>query len=87
MDIKNPTAKFYQATSNQPAGKRQDPLQPLLDDNSLVIGAGALLLGFVVGSGKWDWFARTATGLLTSLGGLTLEHFSQSVREHYKQRT
>lgn len=47
-------------------------------DDPLVIGAGALVLGFVIGSGRWDWFGRGLTQVASSLGSYALNSLSES---------
>jgi hypothetical protein len=48
----------------------------------LVLGIGAFAVGFVVGSGRWDWFGKELGRLAQSLGTLALEYVSNSIHEH-----
>ncbi len=48
----------------------------------LVIGAGALILGFMIGSGRWEWLSRGATKIAGSLGNLALVSLFHSFQEH-----
>lgn len=45
-----------------------------------VLGAGAMVLGFVIGSGRWDWLRKGVTQLGASLGGVAVSQFTESFR-------
>jgi hypothetical protein len=47
-----------------------------------VIGAGAFFLGFVVGSGRWNWFGKEAGKIASGLGSIALNYISKSFQEH-----
>lgn len=58
---------------NQPGFGYSDPI---------VIGAGAFFLGFVIGSGRWNWFGKEAGKIASSLGTLALNSIAKSFQEH-----
>jgi len=51
-------------------------------DDPLVIGAGALVLGFALGSGRLGWLGRGTGRLASSLGTMALNYFYQSLQQH-----
>jgi hypothetical protein len=61
------------------------PLPKSLSYEPVLLGAGALMLGYVIGSGKWDWLARSTGKIVESLGSLALDYLSHSFQEQNPQ--
>lgn len=51
----------------------------------LVIAAGALIVGYAIGAGRWNWLNRSALRLAEGLGALVLAQIGQSFQEHNPQ--
>lgn len=54
-------------------------------DDPLVIGAGALLIGYAIGSGRVKWLSEETSKMMGNLGSLVLLYFSHSLQEHYPE--
>jgi hypothetical protein len=54
-------------------------------NDPMVLGLGAFFVGFIVGSGRWNWFGKEAGRLANSLGTLALGYVTQSFQEHNPQ--
>ncbi len=59
--------------------------QPLRYDDPIVIGAGALLLGYAIGSGRLGWLGQEAAKIAKNLGSIAMSCFSRSLQEHNPQ--
>ena len=55
--------------------------KPLQYNDPLVIGAGALVLGYVLGSGRWDWLGRGLTRVAGSLGTFAVSYLGESFQQ------
>jgi hypothetical protein len=62
-----------------------DAEKPKNLSDSMLIGAGAFVVGYVIGAGKWDWFGRETSKIAGSLGALAWSTISQSVQNQYPQ--
>lgn len=60
-------------------------LHALKYNNPLVIGTGALILGYVIGTGRWNWLTRGITHVAGSLGTIALNYFVDSFQERNPQ--
>ena len=54
-------------------------------NDPLVIGAGCLALGVVIGSGRLNWLARETGRLAGSLGTLTLNYLAYAFQDRNPQ--
>lgn len=51
------------------------------DQLPFVIAGGALLVGFVIGSGRWQVLSQTGTRLLSTFGSLIVNQAIESLRQ------
>lgn len=58
---------------------------PFQLNDPLVIAAGALIVGYAIGAGRWNWLNRSALRLAEGLGTLVLAQIAQSLQEHHPQ--
>lgn len=58
---------------------QETPSLPFKDP--LIIGAGALVLGFAIGSGRLPFLGRSLLKVMESLGSFALVQFSQSFQK------
>jgi hypothetical protein len=54
-------------------------------DDPLVIGVSALILGYVIGSGRWKWLGQELSKIAGSIGSLAVNSLSESVQERNPQ--
>ncbi len=54
-------------------------------NDPLVIGAGAFLVGYVMGSGRWTWLNRGLGKIAQNLGNVALIYFYQSFQKQNPQ--
>ena len=54
-------------------------------DDPMIIGAGALVLGYVIGSGRWNWLGRGLTQVAGSLGAFAVNYLVDSFQHHNPQ--
>jgi hypothetical protein len=67
------------ATSTLAVSKKSSQSTPISDP--VLLGVGALVLGYVIGSGKWQWLGQNLGKVAQDMGNMSLQYLVESFQK------